>query len=138
MSKKEEKKKRTPAWCDRILWRGWDITQHSYDRSELVQSDHKPVRSKFSIVARELQPERLQEVLLEHRRRMDFQEMASQPRCTLENPVVDVGELRYAEPKTCSFRLTNVGVRRPSPAGALSPRGRFPRRRRRVPGLDRA
>ena len=109
VSKKEEKKKRTPAWCDRILWRGWDITQLSYDRSELVQSDHKPVRSKFSIVARELQPERLQEVLLEHRRRMDFQEMASQPRCTLENPVVDVGELRYAEPKTCSFRLVNVG-----------------------------
>ena len=125
VSKKEEKKKRTPAWCDRILWRGWDITQHSYDRSELVQSDHKPVRSKFSIVARELQPERLQEVLLEHRRRMDFQEMASQPRCTLENPVVDVGELRYAEPKTCSFRLVNVGDVAASwrfvPAGGGSP-----------------
>ena len=125
VSKKEEKKKRAPAWCDRILWRGWDITQLSYDRSELVQSDHKPVRSKFSIVARELQPERLQEVLLEHRRRMDFQEMASQPRCTLENPVVDVGELWYAEPKTCSFRLVNVGDVAASwrfvPAGGGSP-----------------
>ena len=109
VSKKEEKKKRTPAWCDRILWRGWDITQLSYDRSELTQSDHKPVRSKFQIVARELQPERLQAVLLEHRRRLDFQEMASQPRCTLENPTVDVGDLRYGEPVTRTFRLVNVG-----------------------------
>ena len=109
VSKKEEKKKRTPAWCDRILWRGWDIQQLSYDRSELTQSDHKPVRSKFQIVARELQPERLQAVLLEHRRRLDFQEMASQPRCTLENPTVDVGDLRYGEPVTRTFRLVNVG-----------------------------
>ena len=106
---KEEKKKRTPAWCDRILWRGRDIRQLSYARAELVQSDHKPVMAEFTLTARELQPERLQDVLQDLRRRLDAAEMASQPRCTIENPQADLGQLRYAEPKSTTFRFVNTG-----------------------------
>ena len=110
VSAKEEKKKRTPAWCDRILWRGKDVAQESYDAvSALTASDHKPVRATFRVTARELMPERLQATLQEARRRLDAAEMASQPRCTLENAQADFGELRFAEPKSTTFRLVNTG-----------------------------
>ncbi|XP_051205943.1 type I inositol polyphosphate 5-phosphatase 8-like [Lolium perenne] len=42
-------KKRTPAWCDRILWRGEGVDQVWYERGESRFSDHRPVNSLFSI-----------------------------------------------------------------------------------------
>ncbi|GMI72513.1 hypothetical protein like AT5G04980 [Hibiscus trionum] len=40
-------KRRTPAWCDRILWHGSGIYQLSYERKESRFSDHRPVCSTF-------------------------------------------------------------------------------------------
>ncbi|KAE8693257.1 hypothetical protein F3Y22_tig00110814pilonHSYRG00155 [Hibiscus syriacus] len=45
---KSKKKRRTPAWCDRILWRGSGIEQ-SYFRGESRFSDHRPVSALFSV-----------------------------------------------------------------------------------------
>ncbi|KAK8688498.1 hypothetical protein V6N13_087262 [Hibiscus sabdariffa] len=41
-------KRRTPAWCDRILWHGRGLYQLSYVRGESKFSDHRPVYSVFS------------------------------------------------------------------------------------------
>ncbi|KAH7520628.1 hypothetical protein FEM48_Zijuj08G0165100 [Ziziphus jujuba var. spinosa] len=46
---KSKKKRRTPAWCDRILWRGNGIEQLSYIRGESRFSDHRPVCGIFSV-----------------------------------------------------------------------------------------
>ncbi len=50
--KREDKKKRIPAWCDRVLWIGDGIEQVYYRRAELVSSDHKPVYSLFNVKVR--------------------------------------------------------------------------------------
>ncbi|KAK1364303.1 hypothetical protein POM88_039864 [Heracleum sosnowskyi] len=46
---KSKKKRRTPAWCDRKLWRGSGIEQLSYIRGESRFSDHRPVCAVFSV-----------------------------------------------------------------------------------------
>ncbi|CAD6207036.1 unnamed protein product [Miscanthus lutarioriparius] len=42
-----KEKRRTPAWCDRILWYGNGLMQLSYVRGESRFSDHRPVYSIF-------------------------------------------------------------------------------------------
>ncbi|KAL0926920.1 hypothetical protein M5K25_003175 [Dendrobium thyrsiflorum] len=42
-------KRRTPAWCDRILWHGNGIAQLFYIRGESKLSDHRPVFAGFSV-----------------------------------------------------------------------------------------
>uniref|UniRef100_A0A452ZDN6 Inositol polyphosphate-related phosphatase domain-containing protein n=1 Tax=Aegilops tauschii subsp. strangulata TaxID=200361 RepID=A0A452ZDN6_AEGTS len=44
-----KKKRRTPAWCDRILWHGDGIAQSSYFRGESKFSDHRPVCGSFTV-----------------------------------------------------------------------------------------
>ncbi|XP_056168888.1 type I inositol polyphosphate 5-phosphatase 10 isoform X1 [Syzygium oleosum] len=46
---KSKDKRRTPAWCDRILWHGNGIRQISYFRRESQFSDHRPVCSAFLV-----------------------------------------------------------------------------------------
>ncbi|KAL9256727.1 Type I inositol polyphosphate 5-phosphatase 4-like protein, partial [Drosera capensis] len=42
-----KEKRRTPAWCDRILWCGRGLHQLSYVRGESRFSDHRPVYGLF-------------------------------------------------------------------------------------------
>ncbi|CAI9779002.1 unnamed protein product [Fraxinus pennsylvanica] len=44
-----KEKQRTPAWCDRILWKGKGLEQISYVSGESKLSDHRPVYSLFSV-----------------------------------------------------------------------------------------
>ncbi|KAK1387151.1 Deoxyribonuclease I [Heracleum sosnowskyi] len=48
-------KKRAPAWCDRIMWLGEGLKQHSYTRNESKLSDHRPVKAVFTIQVKVLQ-----------------------------------------------------------------------------------
>lgn len=47
-SEKRGEKKRSPAWCDRIIWYGEGLKQLLYDRGESKLSDHRPVKAIFS------------------------------------------------------------------------------------------
>ncbi|CAN4087574.1 unnamed protein product [Withania somnifera] len=65
---KRGEKKRSPAWCDRIMWYGEGLKQQLYDRGESKLSDHRPVKAIFNTqvrVSRKLK--RLQSFLLSER-----------------------------------------------------------------------
>ncbi|KAF2198870.1 DNase I-like protein [Delitschia confertaspora ATCC 74209] len=52
-------KKRSPAWCDRLLYRGAGrIKQLDYRRHEVRVSDHRPVSGKFMIRVKTIEPKR--------------------------------------------------------------------------------
>ncbi|KAK1262710.1 Type I inositol 1,4,5-trisphosphate 5-phosphatase 2 [Acorus gramineus] len=60
---REGEKKRSPAWCDRILWSGKGINQLSYWRSEVTLSDHRPVSAIFSVEVEVFNHDKLQKAL---------------------------------------------------------------------------
>ena len=50
-------KKRSPAWCDRVLYRGLGkIKQTEYRRLEVRASDHRPVSASFKLRIKTVQP----------------------------------------------------------------------------------
>ncbi|XP_071692515.1 type I inositol polyphosphate 5-phosphatase 2-like isoform X1 [Rutidosis leptorrhynchoides] len=60
---KEGEKRRTPAWCDRILWLGKGIKQLCYNRAEIKMSDHRPVSSVFAVEVEIFDPRKLRRAL---------------------------------------------------------------------------
>jgi hypothetical protein len=57
-------KNRSPAWCDRLLYRGGDkVTQLDYRRHELRTSDHRPVSGTFEMRIKSVSPSRRDIVL---------------------------------------------------------------------------
>ncbi|XP_008788687.2 type I inositol polyphosphate 5-phosphatase 2 isoform X2 [Phoenix dactylifera] len=60
---REGEKKRSPAWCDRILWSGKGIRQLSYWRSDLSLSDHRPVSAIFLVEVEVFDERKLERVL---------------------------------------------------------------------------
>ncbi|WOK92743.1 type I inositol polyphosphate 5-phosphatase 2-like [Canna indica] len=60
---REGEKRRSPAWCDRILWLGKGIKQISYSSSELNLSDHRPISSVFVVEVEVLDQRKLERVL---------------------------------------------------------------------------
>ncbi|XP_074572374.1 type IV inositol polyphosphate 5-phosphatase 7-like isoform X1 [Curcuma longa] len=55
-----KEKRRTPAWCDRILWYGSGLNQLSYVRGESKFSDHRPVSSIFIAEVESINHSRIQ------------------------------------------------------------------------------
>lgn len=54
-------KKRSPAWCDRLLFRGGRnrrVQQLDYRRHEVRVSDHRPVTGRFEFTVKQVDPKR--------------------------------------------------------------------------------
>ncbi|KAK0635231.1 Endonuclease/exonuclease/phosphatase [Bombardia bombarda] len=52
-------KKRSPAWCDRLLYRGRNrIQQLDYRRHEVRVSDHRPVSGRFRFQVKRINPKK--------------------------------------------------------------------------------
>ncbi|KZF20363.1 DNase I-like protein [Xylona heveae TC161] len=56
-------KRRSPAWCDRLLYRGLGrIKQMDYRRHEVYASDHRPVSGRFQIRIKTISPKRRMQI----------------------------------------------------------------------------
>ncbi|OAX80552.1 hypothetical protein ACJ72_05115 [Emergomyces africanus] len=56
-------KKRSPAWCDRLLYRGvGKVKQLEYRRHEVKVSDHRPVSGLFKMRIKTISPEKRMDV----------------------------------------------------------------------------
>ncbi|KXJ93247.1 hypothetical protein Micbo1qcDRAFT_146268 [Microdochium bolleyi] len=56
-------KKRSPAWCDRILHRGGgNIQQLDYNRHEVRVSDHRPVTGRLKFTVKKVIPEQRNQI----------------------------------------------------------------------------
>jgi len=107
--RRPDKKKRVPAWCDRIQWIGQGVEQLTYRRAELNISDHKPVSSLFSIKAREIQFDRLGRVYESLQRQLDSWENSFVPRLDVVPSVLDLGQICFDTVEKFKLRLSNTG-----------------------------
>ena len=117
---REEKKKRAPAWCDRILWKGDDLELLAYnDHDEIYHSDHKPVSATFNLKCRTVDYNgRLKRMLTDFQRKLDAEETnrVQSTKVILESGnTCDFGVVQYYErvTRTITFKFprNNYGNR---------------------------
>ncbi|KAJ3017593.1 hypothetical protein HKX48_003458 [Thoreauomyces humboldtii] len=111
-------KKRTPSFCDRILWFQnplhvndplWICPKWYRSCMDLTMSDHKPIMALFETCVRKLDKERLFAVHEEITRELDKFENESQPDLVVTSNILDFGEIRYNVPVTKTLLVENKG-----------------------------
>ncbi|KAF2070555.1 hypothetical protein CYY_008130 [Polysphondylium violaceum] len=106
-------KKRTPAWCDRVLWKTAKTAENvgilSYRRHELMTSDHRPVSASFIIKIKIVIPEAKSRVYQDIVKELDKKENDSMPDASISSNMVDFEEIKFMTPVTRQIVIENIG-----------------------------
>lgn len=114
-------KNRSPAWCDRILFKGDTISQKDYtSQSQYKLSDHKPISSSFDIQLKVINQTRYRKCYEECLKQLDRLENEFLPQVTVDIPnphavphsnrnEIHFGIIRFLEPVRKSFTVANTG-----------------------------
>ena len=111
-------KNRTPAWCDRILWKGDEesITQIAYrSHPDFFISDHKPVSALFNVNIRVFDDDKLKSIQEEIMRKFDNEENKLLPQVEVlpmveGTPTVKFDEIKFMETVTETTTIKNTGL----------------------------
>ncbi|KAI6649300.1 synaptojanin-1 isoform X3 [Oopsacas minuta] len=103
-------KKRCPAWCDRILWKGEEVKQLSYSMHHtILPSDHKPVSALFNVQIRGVDQQKLDKVGEEVRDKLADKnhKYNGTPIIKVSPPVLRFEDLQFHEQMTKKILITN-------------------------------
>uniref|UniRef100_A0A7N1A022 Inositol polyphosphate-related phosphatase domain-containing protein n=1 Tax=Kalanchoe fedtschenkoi TaxID=63787 RepID=A0A7N1A022_KALFE len=82
-----KEKRRTPAWCDRVLWYGGGLRQLSYVRGVSRFSDHRPVSSVFLVKVESANHDLIKKSMSYSSSRVEVEELLPYPRKYRKNQV---------------------------------------------------
>jgi len=110
--RRPDKKKRAPAWCDRVLWQAVHknyVSLRAYNRAELVCSDHKPVFACFTMQAKTVVESKKNKILERITYDLDKWENEQMPRVELSSQQLNFGDVYYEKRIVRKLVVTNVG-----------------------------
>ncbi|XP_035710948.1 type II inositol 1,4,5-trisphosphate 5-phosphatase isoform X3 [Folsomia candida] len=114
-------KNRSPAWCDRILYKGDNVIQVDYtSQFQYKLSDHKPISSSFDLKVKVINQARYRKCYEECLKQLDRLENEFLPQVTVDIPNPNIvphsnrneihfGRIRFLEPVRKSFTVANTG-----------------------------
>lgn len=109
-----DKKRRAPAWCDRVLWRArraGDVRVLRYASCpHPAFSDHKPVAAEMTVRARVVDAERAKAVRRAILADLDRFENEHLPRLEVSRSALRFDALRYGTPVSQRVTIRNVGA----------------------------
>ncbi|ELT95411.1 hypothetical protein CAPTEDRAFT_130250 [Capitella teleta] len=101
---------RTPAWCDRILWRGSNVGQLCY-RSHMAckLSDHKPVSSIFESGIKVIDRAKQRQVYEDVMKQLDKWENEFLPQVEVSTMEIKFKDIKFIEQKKEILVVSNTG-----------------------------
>ncbi|XP_076642759.1 oculocerebrorenal syndrome of Lowe [Halictus rubicundus] len=103
-------KSRSPAWCDRVLWKGDAITSIVYrSHPELRISDHKPVSALFDSQIRIIDMAKYRKIHEEVMKKLDKLENEFLPQVMVDTTDIIFDTLKFLEPSSKELIIANTG-----------------------------
>ncbi|KAL5009466.1 hypothetical protein ScPMuIL_011771 [Solemya velum] len=101
---------RTPAWCDRVLYKGRGIEPKVYRFHPVLKiSDHKPVSSLFKVEIKVVDPKRCKKVYEDVNKMLDRLENDYLPQVELDHREFFFGEVKFIESQQKDLTVMNTG-----------------------------